>query len=145
MVQDSSASTLDNLSRLAAKPGVQSTLILSKVDGSIIRSSGLLALPFQQPTTAESRESGIENPSQNGETFSFGSRGNESESLVSTTGGINRRKSAEEVARVVFSFVNAAKDVAEDMESGDEVKLLRLRTRKNELVIVPGQSFSFGH
>ncbi len=53
----------------------------------------------------------------------------------------NKGKNAEEVARMVFSFVSGARDFAEGMDDGDEVKLLRLRTRKNEIVIVPGQYF----
>ena len=40
---------------------------------------------------------------------------------------------------MVFSFVNAAKVFAEGMDTADEVKLLRMRTRKNEIVVVPGK------
>ena len=43
---------------------------------------------------------------------------------------------------MVFSFVTAAKAFAEGMDTADEVKLLRMRTRKNEIVIVPGGSCS---
>jgi len=46
---------------------------------------------------------------------------------------------AEEVARKVFAFLAASKAFTEGMDKSDEVKLLRLRTRKNEIVIVPGQ------
>lgn len=48
----------------------------------------------------------------------------------------------EDVARMVFSFVSAAGALVEDMDSEDDLKLLRLRTRKNEIIIVPGQLFS---
>ena len=48
-------------------------------------------------------------------------------------------KSAEDVARMVFSFVSGAGELVNDLDKGDEVKLLRLRTRKNEMVIVPGE------
>lgn len=47
-------------------------------------------------------------------------------------------KDAEEVARMVWAFVGAAGTMVEGLDAEDEVKLLRLRTRKNELVIVPG-------
>lgn len=47
---------------------------------------------------------------------------------------------AQDVARMVFAFVDGAKTFAEGMDSSDEVRLLRLRTRKNEIVIVPGSS-----
>lgn len=48
-------------------------------------------------------------------------------------------KSAQEVARMVWSFMEAAGALVEDMDADDEVKLLRLRTKRNELVIVPGK------
>lgn len=54
-------------------------------------------------------------------------------------GGEGRTKSAEHVARMVFNFVAAAKDFAEGMQKGDDAKLLRMRTRKQEIVIVPGK------
>ena len=51
--------------------------------------------------------------------------------------GIERK--ADEVAKLVFSFVMGATGLTEGMNDGDEVKLLRLRTRKNDIVIVPGK------
>ncbi len=51
-----------------------------------------------------------------------------------------RDNTAEEFAKKVFAFVTAAKVFAEGMDTTDEVKLLRMRTRKNEIVIVPGES-----
>lgn len=48
------------------------------------------------------------------------------------------------MARVVFNFVAAAKDFAEGIEKGDDAKLLRMRTRKLEIVIVPGKSSNLG-
>ena len=55
--------------------------------------------------------------------------------------------SAEDIARMAFTFAAEAKAFTEGMDESDEVKLLRLRTRKNEIVIVPGMSFTafFGH
>ena len=53
------------------------------------------------------------------------------------------QKPIEDIARMVFSFVSAAGTLIEELESEDDLKLLRLRTRKNEIVIVPGQSFLF--
>jgi hypothetical protein len=49
------------------------------------------------------------------------------------------QKNIEDVARAVFAFISAAGDLIEDMDPEDDLKLLRLRTRKNEMVIVPGQ------
>jgi hypothetical protein len=39
---------------------------------------------------------------------------------------------------MVWSFLTAAGNLVDELDKDDEVKLLRLRTRKNELVIVPG-------
>ena len=116
---------------------MQSTLILSKSDGSIIRSTGLLAT---------SKSSGSEDTLGNA---SNGTNGFGLEDTVKGSeeaGNYDRRteikskaQSAEEVARMVFQFVASAKIFTEGMDSSDEVKLLRLRTRKNEIVIVPGK------
>jgi dynein light chain roadblock-type len=46
--------------------------------------------------------------------------------------------SAEDVASLIWSFLQAAGSLVDELDKEDEVKLLRLRTRKNELVIVPG-------
>lgn len=135
---DQPVSTLDNLTRLASKPGVQSTLIISKADGSIIRSTGLLSsspspssmssLPNSvSGTIAADRvpERDLVNDVQDG----VGNYGDEREGGAQT---------AEDVAKMVHSFVSAAGGLVEGLNKGDEVKLLRLRTKKNELVIVPG-------
>ena len=54
---------------------------------------------------------------------------------------------AEDIARMVFAFAAEAKTFIEGIDELDEVKLLRLRTRKNEIVIVPGKSLQvyIGH
>lgn len=52
----------------------------------------------------------------------------------------NNKKYAEDVAKMVFSFVSGAGGLVQGMDDEDEVKLLRIRTRKSEIVIVPGQS-----
>jgi dynein light chain roadblock-type len=46
--------------------------------------------------------------------------------------------SAEDVAGMVWSFLSAAGNLVDELDKEDEVRLLRLRTKKNELVIVPG-------
>lgn len=48
-------------------------------------------------------------------------------------------KSAEKIARMVFAFLAAANDFVDGVEKGEDIKLLRMRIRKNEIVIVPGQ------
>lgn len=46
-------------------------------------------------------------------------------------------QSAEDVARLVFKFVEAAGSFVDGLDKDEEVRLLRVRTKKNELVIVP--------
>ncbi|KAL6710832.1 hypothetical protein ACN47E_007889 [Coniothyrium glycines] len=124
MTQTASDEILSLLTRLSQKPGVQSTLILSRENGTIIRTSGLISnsssvnpnttLPASNEATPDTyingrRESGIQ--------------------------------SAEDVASMVWSFLTAAGALVDGLDKDDEVKLLRLRTKKNELVIVPDPKF----
>ena len=51
-----------------------------------------------------------------------------------------KNNNAEDIARMVFAFVSGAYAFTEGMDESDEVRLLRLRTRKYEIVIVPGTS-----
>jgi dynein light chain roadblock-type len=107
-----STSTLDHLNRIASKPGVKSTLILSKTDGAIIRSTGLV----------------LQSQKESGEVDQDGYRNEESK----------QQKTAEEMAKLAFSFITAAGGLVNEMDESDDVQLLRLRTKKNEIVIVPG-------
>lgn len=50
----------------------------------------------------------------------------------------NGMHSAEDIASAVWKFLDAAGSLASELDKEDNVKLLRLRTKKNELVIVPG-------
>jgi dynein light chain roadblock-type len=111
-----SVESLSLLTRLSQKPGVQSTLVLSRETGAIIRTSGLIsnsssvnpdsALPASGESTGEKFATGIH--------------------------------SAEDIASLVWSFLKAAGSLVDGLNKEDEVKLLRLRTKKNELVIVLG-------
>ncbi|KAK5130607.1 hypothetical protein LTR08_001926 [Meristemomyces frigidus] len=116
------AETETLLARLAARPGVQSTLILSRTSGAIVRSSGLL-------TAADADELASAAIPSN-----------------TTTNGNTAKKSgtrnAEEVASLVYTFVQAAGSTVEALNGeGDEAKLLRLRTKRNELVVVVEGAF----
>ncbi|KAI9709898.1 MAG: hypothetical protein M1820_002975 [Bogoriella megaspora] len=126
MAQMTPDETLALLTQLSQRPGVQSTLVLSRANGAIIRSSGLLS------------NSGSEDLSS----IPPSSSGDGAELLSNDAGrqpkGIH---DAEHVALLAFNFVATAGSMAEDLEQGDEVKLLRLRTKKHELVIVPESSF----
>lgn len=131
-------STLENLSRLASKPGVQSTLVLSKADGSIIKSTGLLATPAEKVPSESSttrKSAGEENSAMSSTALNGGDH------FLESGAGEDRSKTAEHIARLVFTFLSAANEFAEGIEKEDDTKLLRMRTRKNEIVIVPDAKF----
>lgn len=133
------------LTRLASKPGVQSTLILSKADGSIIRTSGLISEPFtaSPPNTSRAAANGKALPDSGSSVgltdteMGVADRSNTHEE--GRAGGSTGVKSAEEMARMVWAFVEAAGGLVVGLDPEEEVKLLRLRTKKQELVIVPGE------
>ena len=119
-----SEETANLLSRLSQRPGVQGTLILSRDSGAIVRSSGL--------ATEEDVEGGeAVVPGNNSMT-----NGEPTESEKKGT------RKAEDIARLVWNFVQGAGTMIEELNGGsDEMKLLRIRSKRNELVIVPGRSF----
>lgn len=122
MAQTTSEETLALLTRLSQKPGVQSTIILSRETGAILRTTGLISKSASANPNTTLPASGE----------------------ASTEQYANGRKeiglqSAEDVASMVWSFLTAAGTLVEQLDKEDEVKLLRLRMKKNELVIVPGE------
>ena len=128
-----SESTQALLARLSQRPGVQSTLILSRDTGAIVRSSGLvtaeeLAEDGTAPTTTTTTTT-TTMTAVNGEN--------------STNGEVAKKKGtrqAEEVAGLVWNFMKASGAMVEELNGeGDESKLVRVRTKRNELVVVPGR------
>lgn len=111
-----SEETANLLARLAQRPGVQGTLILSRETGAIVRTSGL--------ATEEEDGEGDSGAVVNGADGALKSKGT---------------RKAEEVARLVWTFVQSAGQMIESLNGeNDEAKLLRVRTKRNELVVVPG-------
>ena len=128
---------MENLSRLASKPGVKATLILSRSDGSIIRSTGLLAATSSLTSGIEIVGNGPSHQNHVEPADAIRSRVDHPGSVE----GDQKGNSAEDIATRVLAFVAGANSFTEGMDRSDEVKLLRLRTRKNEIVIFPGMSF----
>jgi dynein light chain roadblock-type len=98
--------------------------LLSRQSGAIVRTSGLI-----------SKSSSV-NPNSSLPA-----------SVDDTDGYTNDRQesglqSAEDVARLVFSFVESAGVMVNGLDNEEEVRLLRVRTKKNELVIVPSEQDS---
>ncbi|RLL93701.1 hypothetical protein CFD26_101915 [Aspergillus turcosus] len=172
------------LSHLTSRPGVQSTFILSRKDGSIIQSTGLLASAQPRNNTTSATQTPPATDDANSTTSP------PAESLdpsppagTSTLPAPTAQKpyqpsQAEALAARIFAFVTSASELgitlscprAEDRDGyqtglngsaglGDgaarddartegvdreedgEVKLLRLRTKKHEIVVVPDRKY----
>ena len=115
-----------HLTRLSQKPGVQSTLILSRETGAIVRTSGLISKSDSANPNSTLPASAAD------ETFDSYTNGTRS-------GGL---QSAEDIARLVLKFMAAAGTMVDGLDHEDELRLLRLRTKKSELVLVPREYFS---
>ncbi|KAK0276094.1 hypothetical protein LTR35_003637 [Friedmanniomyces endolithicus] len=135
-----SAETEALLARLSQRPGVQSTLILSRETGAIVRSSGLItAEELEQENMAAAATASATGapPTTNsvGET-----NGTDSGDANSTRKKGTRN--AEDVARMVWEYVKCVGALVEELNgSHDEAKLLRVRTKRNEVVVVPDAKF----
>lgn len=123
MQQSAAEDSFANLARLSQKPGVRSTLILSRQTGAIVRSSGLVS---------REESANPESALPLGNTQSNKANGNHEAGL----------QSAEDVARIVWNFAKVAGDMLQELNGpiDDDMKLLRIRAKKTELVIVPGLS-----
>ncbi|KAF2177178.1 hypothetical protein K469DRAFT_732998 [Zopfia rhizophila CBS 207.26] len=124
MAQNAPEETLALLARISQKPGVQSTLVISRENGAIVRTSGLIS----NSSTANPNSTLPASLENAPDSYSNGRK----------ESGIH---SAEDVASIVWSFVGAAGILVDGLDKEDEVKLLRLRTKKNELVIIPDPKF----
>ncbi|KAI9836935.1 MAG: hypothetical protein M1837_003167 [Sclerophora amabilis] len=141
MSQPMSGETDALLTRLSQKPGVQSTLVLSRATGSIVRTTGLYSSSTSPnpnstlPSSANTNSPGHTRSESQTQTQTQSQTPNGAAEARANNGMQN----AEELAGMVWTFVGAAGGLAKGLDGEDEVKLLRLRTRKNELVIVPGE------
>ncbi|KAF2036309.1 hypothetical protein EK21DRAFT_96250 [Setomelanomma holmii] len=124
MAHSSPDEALAHLTRISQKPGVQSTLVLSRASGAILRTSGLI--------------SKSSSPNPNSTLPASGDSTSDAYGNGRKDSGI---QSAEDVASSVWSFLRAAGSLVDDIDKDDEVKLLRLRTKKKELFIIPDGQF----
>ncbi|KAJ5670705.1 Dynein light chain-related protein [Penicillium maclennaniae] len=157
------------LSHLTSRPGVQSTLILSRKDGSIIQSTGQLAI---QESTARQ----ISLDSSTADQSPIAQSSDSSPASPATPSPTYQPSQAETLAAHIFAYVSSAsalgislskptqtsevsdtalngygtygngtapqedRDADRDRDE-DEVKLLRMRTRKHEIVVVPDRKY----
>ncbi|KAF7194023.1 hypothetical protein HII31_04705 [Pseudocercospora fuligena] len=121
-----SVETENLLARLSQRSGVQGTLILSRDTGAIVRSSGLV-------TNEDVEDEDSSRPQSSGPGQANGVDGQAKKKGT---------RKADEVASLVFKFVQSTGTMIEELNGeSDEAKLLRVRTKKNEMVIVPDAKF----
>ncbi|EAS30406.3 uncharacterized protein CIMG_05885 [Coccidioides immitis RS] len=174
------------LAHLTSRPSVQSTLILSRKDGSIIQVTGKLA-PQSSPITSLNPTPGPEVLSSTEETPTAPSIDGEATAVSSTSipNAPYKPSEAETLASHIYAFVSSAsalsavlsgpsakannnepdygaqglqgngmdmetdtgrrenqdKEAGNDREDEDEVKLLRLRTKIHEVIIIPDRRY----
>ncbi|KAF5718953.1 dynein light chain roadblock-type [Fusarium mundagurra] len=111
----------EKLGRLSKKPGVKASIILDRTTGAILKTSGQIdALQTSKTRTTSTATS-----------FS-----NEGPALEES-----ETKGVEQFAANVWNYVNSSGSLVQELDGEDELKLLRLRTRKQELVIVPDPKY----
>ncbi|PYH97719.1 hypothetical protein BO71DRAFT_447786 [Aspergillus ellipticus CBS 707.79] len=162
------------LTHLTSRPGVQSTFILSRKDGTIIQSTGLHAPkptrtspppPSEEPSEPTSPAEAPSSP-QNDQPPPPQQQQQQPQQPLQKP---YYPSHAEALAAHIFAFVSSASDLSlslshppegagrqEGFADGgageaegaferegddDEVKLLRLRTKKHEIVVVPDRKF----
>lgn len=167
------------LSHLTSRPGVQSTLILARKDGSIIQSTGLLAV--QEPST--SRQTPPASSTTETNPLAQSVEPSPASPAPFTSHSTYQPSQAEALAAHIFNFVSSASALGislskpitrqsgdapnssgldgaygnyangirnsqeereadtGDRDEDDEVKLLRMRTKKHEIVVVPDKKY----
>ncbi|KAJ5365562.1 hypothetical protein N7517_008448 [Penicillium concentricum] len=164
------------LSHLTSRPGVQSTLILSRKDGSIIQSTGQLA---QTEENSTSRTAHIPSPTTE-QSPSSTTQPTDPSPVLPAVSQPYQPSQAETLAAHIFAFVSSAEALGvslsrptltvqrpsdahwdvnyeyanegtarEEDRDGDgfdrdedgDVKLLRMRTKKHEIVVVPDRKY----
>ncbi|KAJ8127040.1 hypothetical protein O1611_g6597 [Lasiodiplodia mahajangana] len=117
------------LHRLSKKPGVKAWLMLDRSNGAVLKTNGQIA------AVRPAKSASI--PSNNGISPSLPTSAGGSFSADVHTNTNDESLAAQELASMVWSFLSSAGSLVDEIDSEDELKLLRLRTKKQEFVIVP--------
>ncbi|KAM0461053.1 hypothetical protein ACHAPV_000915 [Trichoderma viride] len=111
----------EKLGRLVRKPGVKASMVLDRASGAILKTSGQV----DALQTAKARNAST--------AASFSNDAPAAEE--------GQSQGIEEFAEMVWNFVNSSGQLVQDVDEEDELKLLRLRTKRQEIVIVPDQKY----
>lgn len=117
------------LHRLSKKPGVKAWLMLDRSNGAVLKTNGQIAAVRPAKSSSNTNNAGASPslPTPTGGSFSTDVQTNTN----------NESLAAQELASMVWSFISAAGSLVDEIDNEDELKLLRLRTKKQEFVIVP--------
>ncbi|RYO89613.1 hypothetical protein DL766_000427 [Monosporascus sp. MC13-8B] len=153
------------LHRLSKKPGVKAWLMLDRSTGAVLKTNGQIASvrPARATTTNNGTNSGNNNNNNNG---SSNDNNNPSSTTITATSAAaaattgtttaagsssfstdfnansnNEAQAAQELAALVWGFLSSAGTLVDEVDDEDELKLLRLRTKKQEVVIVPEHKY----
>ncbi|KAL2149931.1 hypothetical protein VTH82DRAFT_7607 [Thermothelomyces myriococcoides] len=112
----------ETLGRLSKKPGVRATIVLDRASGAILKTSGQVgSIRTTKPSSTPAPAPGSFNEDE----------GN----------GAKHDQGVEELASIIWNFVSNAGDLVHELDAEDELKLLRLRTKRQEFVIVPDAKY----
>ncbi|KAI1300439.1 hypothetical protein F5Y03DRAFT_397157 [Xylaria venustula] len=119
----------DALHRLSKKPGVRAWLMLDRSNGAVLKTNGEVATVRPAKSSSGTNNTGVSPslPTPTGGSFSTDVNTNTN----------NESLAAQELASMVWSFLSSAGSLVDEIDGEDELKLLRLRTKKQEFVIVP--------
>ncbi|CEJ92158.1 Putative Dynein light chain-related protein [[Torrubiella] hemipterigena] len=111
----------EKLARLTKKPGVKASIVIDRASGAILKTSGDTSVL----TTTKSRNAAT--------AASFSNEAN--------TADESQSKGLEDFGSMIWNFANSSGQVVENIDSDDELRLLRLRTKKQEIAIVLDQNY----
>ncbi|KAI1111865.1 hypothetical protein F5Y14DRAFT_453588 [Nemania sp. NC0429] len=118
------------LHRLSKKPGVKAWLMLDRSDGAVLKTNGQIAAVRPAKSSANANnDTGTPSSLPTPTAGSFSADVN--------TNTDNESLAAQELAGMVWKFLSSAGSLVDEIDSEDELKLLRLRTKNQEFVIVP--------
>ncbi|KAI0019898.1 hypothetical protein F4780DRAFT_400672 [Xylariomycetidae sp. FL0641] len=117
------------LQRLSKKPGVKGWMMLDRANGAILKTSGQISVIRPAKSVANNSNNTNRDSLASPTAGSFSTDVNANEN--------NETQAAQELGSMVWSFLSTAGSLVDEMDTEDELKLLRLRTKKQELVIVP--------
>ncbi|PMD33296.1 hypothetical protein L207DRAFT_438841 [Hyaloscypha variabilis F] len=124
-MQNSSSNFSQTLERLSSKPGVIASLVIDRSSNALLKSTG--SFTFWNASTSTSTPTPAGNAS-------------------STNGIVPETSTADSgtsFATTILGYVASTSGLVRHMDSEDDLKLLRVRTKKHEIVIVPDPKFIF--